>query len=119
MIQINPKTRIVIDGKVNYNGIGGIGTGMAAIVAWGAFYEQDNPNDAALQLHVTTKTQTHTGLLTEIKKADDSTSVVTIENGDGDAVYYVLDKNSLTQGTPQKGTEVTFIADGIKILEMK
>ena len=119
MIQINPKTRIVIDGKVNYNGIGGIGTGMTAIVAWGAFYEQDSPNDAALQLHVTTKTQTHTGLLTEIKKADDSTSVVTIENGDGDAVYYVLDKNSLTQGTPQKGTEVTFIADGIKILEMK
>ena len=42
-----------------------------------------------------------------------------IENKDGDAIYYVLDKDSQTERTPKKGNEVTFIADGVKILEMK
>ena len=119
VIQINPKTRIVIDGKVNYNGLGGIGIGSAAIVAWGAFYEQESPDNNTLQLHVITKTQTRSGLLTAVNKMDGSTSVLEIENEDGDTIYYVLDKNSLTDGPPRKGTEVTFIADGIKILELK
>lgn len=119
VIQINPKTQIVINGKVNYNGLSGIPAGSPAVVAWGAFYEQDSPKDHVLQLHVITKTQPRTGLLTEIRRMDDSTSILEIENEDGDAIHYVLDKNSLTAGTPQKGTEVTFIADGIKILELK
>lgn len=119
VIQIDPKTQIVINGKVNYNGLNGIGTGSTAIVAWGAFYEQNSPDNEALQLHVITKTQTRTGLLTQIEKKDSTTSILEIENEDGDAIYYVLDKNSMTDGTPKKGTEVTFIADGIKIIEMK
>lgn len=119
VIQVNPKTRIVIDGKVNYNGLKGITAGSAAVIAWGAFYEQDSPDNDTLQLHVTTKTQARTGLLTEVNQMDDSTSILEIENGDGDVIYYVLDKSSRTNGTPRKGTEVTFIADGIKILEMK
>jgi hypothetical protein len=119
VIQINPKSQIVINGKVNYNGLTGISTGSVAVVAWGAFYHESSPNDDDLQLHVITKTQTRTGLLTGIEKMDDSTSMLEIENGDGDTVYYVLDKDSRTDGAPRKGTEVTFIADGIKILEMK
>lgn len=119
VIQINPKTQIVINGKVNYNGLSGITAGSAAVVAWGAFYEQGSPNDGDLQLHVVTKTQTRTGLLTDSRSMGSSISILEIENEDGDAICYVLDKNSLTDRTPQKGTEVTFIADGIKILEMK
>jgi len=119
VIQINPKTQIVINGKVNYNGLTGIGTGTAAVVAWGAFFDPNDPDDDAFQLHVITKTQARTGLLTGIEKKDADTSVLEIENEDGDAIYYVLDKNSRTDGTPKKGTEVTFIADGVKILEMK
>lgn len=119
VIQINPKTQIVINGKVNYNGLTGIGTGMASVVAWGAFYDQNDPDDDAFQLHVITKTQARTGLLTGIENKNADTSILTIENEDGDAIYYVLDKNSRTDRTPRKGTEVTFIADGIKILEMK
>lgn len=119
VIQINPKTQIVINGKVNYNGLAGIGAGSTAVVAWGAFYDESSPNDDDLQLHIITKTQVRTGLLTSIGKMDDSTSILKIENGDGDAIYYVLDKNSRTDGTPRKGKEVAFIADGIKILEMK
>lgn len=118
VIQINPKTQIVINGKVNYNGLTGISTGSTAVVAWGAFYDESSSDDNVLQLHVITKTQTRTGLLTGIEKLDDSTSLLEIENEDGDTINYVLDKNSRTDGTPRKGTEVTFIADGIKILEM-
>jgi hypothetical protein len=119
VIQINPKTQIVINGKVNYNGLAGIGTGTAAVIAWGAFYDPDEPDDDTFQLHVITKTQARNGLLTEIEKKDANTSVLGIENEDGDTIYYVLDKDSRTDGTPQKGTEVTYIADGIKILEIK
>jgi len=119
VIQINPKTQIVINGKVNYNGLAGIGAGTAAVVAWGAFYDESRPNNDDLQLHVITKTQARTGLLTDIRKMDDSTSILKIENEDGDAIYYVLDKDSRTDRTPKIGTEVAFIADGIKILEMK
>lgn len=119
VIQINPKTQIVINGKVNYNGLAGIGTGAVSIVAWGAFYDQNDPDDDALQLHVVTKTQARTGLLTEIEIKDANTSILGIENEDGDTIYYVLDKDSRTDRTPQKGKEVTYITDGIKILEMK
>jgi hypothetical protein len=125
VIQINPKTQIVINGKVNYNGLAGISMGTTAIVAWGAFYhENDSKEDAlqpkdALQLHVITKMQTGTGLLTGIENLDSSTSRLAIENSDKDTIYYVLDKNSRTEGTPRKGTVVTFFVDGIKILEMK
>lgn len=119
VIQINPKTQIVINGKVNYNGLTGIGTGSTAVVAWGAFFDEGSSDDDVLQLHIITKTQTRTGLLTGIEKLDDSTSMLEIENADGDSINYVLDKNSRTNGTPQKGKQVTFIADGIKILEMK
>ena len=45
VIQVNPKSQIVIDGKVNYNGLGGITAGTAAVVAWGAFYNPDQ-NDS-------------------------------------------------------------------------
>lgn len=119
VIQANPKTQIVINGKVNYNGLAGVDTGTAAVVAWGAFYDPNNPDDDAFQLHIITKTQTRAGLLTAIEKKDADASVLEIENEDGDTIYYVLDKNSRIDGTPKKGTEVTFIADGIKILEMK
>lgn len=119
VIQINPKTQIVINGKVNYNGLTGIGTGSAAVVAWGAFYDESSADDDVLQLHIITKTQTRTGLLTGVEQLDSSTSVLEIENEDGDPIYYVLDQNSSTDRTPQKGKAVTFIADGIKILEMK
>ncbi|MDD3168080.1 MAG: S-layer homology domain-containing protein [Eubacteriales bacterium] len=119
VIQINPKTQIVINGKVNYNGLAGISTGSTAVVAWGAFYDESNPKNSALQLHVVTKTQTGTGLLTGIEEMDSSTSLLEIENEDKDIICYILDKNSRTEGTPKKGTEVTFITDGIKILEMK
>jgi len=119
VIQINPKTQIVINGKVDYNGLTGIKTGTAAIIAWGAFYDQNSPDNDALQLHVITKTRTRTGLLAGIEEKDGDTSILEIENEDGDAIYYVLDENSMTDGTPRKGKEVTFIADGIKILEMK
>lgn len=119
VIQINPKTQIVINGKVNYNGLAGIGTGTAVVVAWGSFYDQNDPDDDAFQLHVITKTQARTGLLIGIDTKDAGTSILEIENEDGDAICYVLDKDSRTDATPRKGTEVTFIADGIKILEMK
>ncbi len=119
VIQINPKTQIVINGKVNYNGLAGVSMGTTAIVAWGAFYNENNPKVDALQLHVITKTQTRTGLLTGIENLDSSTSLLQIENSDKDTIYYILDKNSRTEKTPRKGTEVTFLADGIKILEMK
>lgn len=119
VIQINPKTQIVIDGKVNYNGLVGIGTGSAAVIAWGAFYDEADPDNDDLQLHVITKTQAGTGLLKSIKKMDEETSILEIENEDGDSIYYVLGKDSRTERIPKKGKEVTFIADGVKILEMK
>ena len=121
VIQINPKTQIVIDGKVNYNGVVGIETGQTAVVAWGAFYLPDrSASDAGvLQLHIDTKVESRTGLLTNIEKLDESTFVLKIENEDGDIICYILNKNSETESAPKKGTEVTFIADGIKILEMK
>ncbi|MDD4122603.1 MAG: S-layer homology domain-containing protein, partial [Eubacteriales bacterium] len=121
MIQINPKTQIVINGKVNYNGLGGISTGTTAVVAWGAFYDPEGtePEHKVLQLHIITKPAAITGLLTGIEKIDDKTSILEIENEDGDSIYYILDQNSLTDGTPKKGKQVTFIADGVKILEMK
>lgn len=119
VIHINPKTQIVIDGKVNYNGLAGIGTDSAAVVAWGAFYDETDPEIGDLQLHVITKAQAGTGLLKSIEKMDEETSILEIENEDGNAIYYVLGKDSLTERAPKKGKEVTFIADGVKILELK
>lgn len=121
VIQINPKTQIVINGKVNYNALKGIEINSAAVVAWGAFYHPDESSSEQkiLQLHVITKAQTRTGLLSGIEKMDRETSILEIENGDGDPIYYVLDKDSRTDGTLKKGTEITFLADGIKILELK
>jgi len=122
VIQINPKTQIVINGKVNYNGLGSISTGSTAVVAWGAFYGTDQNNessDSVLQLIIETKLQTRTGLLSGIEKIDSETSLLKIENGDGDVIYYIQDKNSQTDGNLRKGKVVTFIADGIKILEIK
>jgi len=119
VIHINPKTQIVIDGKVNYNGIAGIGTDMAAVVAWGAFYDEADPDSDVLQLHVITKAQARTGSLKNIRKMDEETSVLEIENEEGKAIYYVLGKDSLTEKAPKKGKKVTFIADGVKIVELK
>lgn len=118
-IQINPKTQIVIDGKVNYNGLAGIDTGSAAVIAWGAFYDESSPNNDDMQVHIITKTEARAGSIKDIEKADDNTSLLAIENGQGDTLYYVLDENSKTAKTPKNGNKVTFIADGIKILEMK
>jgi hypothetical protein len=121
MIQIEPKTQIVIDGRVNYNGLRGIKTGSTAIIAWGAFYDPNgfNPEDKVLQLHVTTNIKTMSGLLAGIERIDSETSILEIENRDEDRIYYVLDKESLSDGTLKEGKQVTFIADGIKILEIK
>lgn len=121
VIQINAKTQIVINGKVNYNGLSGITIGSTAVVAWGAFHDPDQSNsgEVVLQLHIITKIQTQTGLLSDIEKVDNETSILKIENEDGDMIHYILDQNSQTGETPKKGTEVIFIADGIKILEMK
>ena len=121
VIQINPKTQIVINGKVNYNGLGGIATGSTGVVAWGAFYdsEQSDSKEKILQLHIDTNIQSRTGLLSGIEMKDSEASILKIQNDDGDIIYYVLDKDSQTNKTPQKGTEVTFLADGVKILEMK
>ena len=121
VIQINPKTQIVINGKVNYNGLGSIATGSTGVVAWGAFYnsEQSDSGEKILQLHVDTKIQARAGLLSGIEILNNETSILKIENEDGDIIYYVLNKDSQTDETPKKGTEVTFIADGVKILEMK
>jgi hypothetical protein len=119
VIQINPKTQIVIDGEVNYNGLAGIETGANAVAAWGAFYDEADPDSGSLQLHIITKTQARSGVLKGIEKINDETSILEIRNEDGDAIYYVLGKDSRTEGTPKKGKEVTFIADGVKILEMK
>jgi hypothetical protein len=121
MIQIEPKTQIVIDGRVNYNGLRGIKTSSTAIIAWGAFYDPNglNPEDKVLQLHVTTNIKTMSGLLAGIERIDSETSILEIENRDEDRIYYVMDKESLSDGTLKKGKQVTFIADGIKILEIK
>lgn len=121
LIQTNPKSKIVIDGKVRYNGLKEIKTGSVAIVAWGAFCNQEEfgKTGNTMQIHVITKTQSRVGLLTEVVKLDDDTSILKIENSDRDIVLYILDKNSQTAITPQKGKQVTFIADGIKILEIK
>ena len=120
-IQTNPKTQIVIDGKVTYNGLRGINIDSAAIIAWGAFYDPNgsNPEDTVLQLHVITKAATMTGLLTGIERMDSKTSILKIENSDEDIIYYILDEESLTDGTLKKGKQVTFIADGIRILEIQ
>jgi S-layer homology domain. len=121
MIQVNPKTQIVIDGKLNYNGLKGISTGSNVIVAWGAFYSTDNNSgtDSVMQLHIVTKTQSKAGLISKIDKIDSSTSLLQIENSDGDIIYYILDKNSQTSVTPKKGQEIHFISDGVKILELQ
>jgi len=119
VIHINPKTQIVIDGKVNYNGLAGIHTGSAAVVAWGAFYDETDPDNNDLQLHVITKAEARTGSVKSVKKMDERTSILEIENEDGEAIYYILGKDSLTETTPKKGKEITFIADGVKIVELQ
>ena len=121
VIRINPKTEIVIDGKLNYNGISGINTGLNAVIAWGAFYDPDEgtADQGVLQLHIITKTQTRTGLLSEIEEINSSTSLIKIQNSNSDLIYYVLDENSQTAGSLKKGKEINFIADGVKILEIK
>jgi hypothetical protein len=119
VIRINSKTRIVIDGRVNYNGLAGIGTGSATAVAWGAFYDETNPDDNALQLHVITAAQARTGLIKSIRKIDRETSILEIENTDGDAIFHILGSDGRTERVPQEGEPITFIADGVKILEMK
>lgn len=111
VIQSNPKSQIVIDGKLEYNGIKGIKTGSVSIVAWGSFSE--------LQLHIATKTQTRTGLLKDIEVIDDNTSILKIRNGDGNIIQYISDYNTKAATTLKQGKEVTFIADGVKILEIK
>ncbi len=120
-IQINPKTQIVIDGKVNYNGFAGITTGVNGVIAWGAFKSQDesDQDNQILQLHIITQTQANTGTLTDIRKLDDESSLLKIKNENGDLIYYILDRDSKTDGKPKTGKKVTFIADGIKVLELK
>lgn len=120
VIQINAKTQIVIDGKLNYNGLKGMKTGVSSVVAWGAFLDQSAGQSAnALQLHVITKTESRVGLITAIEKVNGTTSVLTVKNADGDEIHYVVDRNSQILNTPVKGKEVTFICDGVKILEIK
>jgi hypothetical protein len=68
VIHINPKTQIVIDGKVNYNGIAGIGTDYGSCGSMGAFYDEADPDSDVLQLHVITKAQARTGSLKNIRK---------------------------------------------------
>lgn len=121
IIQANSKAQIVIDGKRTYNGLKGVKTGSIALVAWGAFDMGSNieKSEIPLQLHIITKAESRIGLLTAIHEKDTSTSVLSIENADGDAIYYILDKNSKTGKNLMTGKEVTFITDGIKILEIK
>lgn len=120
VIQVNPKTQIVIDGKVNYNGLAGVNAGAVSVVAWGAFYSPGakNTDDQILQLHINTQTRKETGILTEIVNLDQEMSILKIKNKNRDVVCYILDSASRAENSPKTGTEVTFIADGIKILEM-
>lgn len=120
VIQVNPKTQIVIDGKLDYNGLGGISTGSNSVVAWGAFYGSgSNDTDNVMQLHIITKAQSRAGLIDEIKKINSSTSILKVTNPDKDSIYYILDEKSQTSGTLKEGQEISFIVDGVKILEIK
>lgn len=121
VIQINPKTNILIDGKVGYNGMKDVPSDVVALVAFGAFYneKEGGRGSEALQLHIVTKTQARVGLLSDIEKINQDISILTIKNSAEEDIYYVLDQHSTVLRTPQKGKEVTFITDGIKILEIQ
>lgn len=123
MIQVNPKTRIVLDGKLEYNGLSNIKSGSSAVLAWGAFggmgVEKTSSLDEGMQIHILTKVQTRVGLLSDVEEMDRNTSLLTIKNSEGDSAYYISDKDTQKVNPIQKGSEVTFIADGVKIIEIK
>ena len=120
IISVNPKAQLVIDGKINFNGLSAIPKDSQVIIGYGAFYYPGRDgNEGVLQLHVDTKLQAEKGLISDIKTLDANNSIYSIENEDGDVILYLKDKNSKLSGSPQKGKEVTFLSDGVKILELK
>ena len=121
VIQISPKTNILIDGKVGYNGMKDIPSNVVAVVAFGAFHneKEGGRGPEALQLHIVTKTQARVGLLSDMEKINQDISILIIKNAAEEEIYYVLDQRSTVLSTLQKGKEVTFITDGVKILEIQ
>lgn len=121
VIQINPKTNILIDGKVGYNGMKDIPSNVVAVIAFGTFHneKEGGRGTEALQLHIVTKTQARVGLLSDTEKINQDISILTIKNAAEEEIYYVLDQHSTVLSTLQKGKEVTFITDGVKILEIQ
>lgn len=121
ILMVHPKAQVVIDGAKAYNGLAGIPAGTDGILAYGAFFPLetlDQPGDG-MQIHVQTGLSAQSGTITKIVAVGPGHSILTIKNSSGDQIAYLQVDSTQVLGTLSENTSVRFLADGVKLLELK
>jgi hypothetical protein len=108
VIEVQDKVQIVIDGEVAYNGLSKLQGSPKAIVAWGPFQ----------QIHITTKVLLAEGTINQLNALSDTCTEIALRLSGGSIVYYFVDRETSIIDELQKGQDVIFIADGVKIIEI-
>ena len=108
VIDLKDKVSIVLNGEITYNGLDKIQSGRDVIIAWGPFN----------QVHINTKALLGEGTVLEVISLGDDCKEISIRLSDGAIVYYFLVRETFIQEEPEKGQDVMFIADGVKIIEI-
>ena len=109
VIHPEDKIQIVINGKLAYNNFSSIPTGKKTILAWGPFG----------QLHVTTEVVAGEATISRLTPVSDDCIEAELLINKGERVYYYIDGDTSIIDNPTEGEVVIFIADGIKIVEIK
>ncbi|MDD4583102.1 MAG: S-layer homology domain-containing protein, partial [Eubacteriales bacterium] len=109
VIDLKDNVSIVLNGEITYNGLDKIQSGRDVIIAWGPFN----------QVHINTKALLGEGTVLGITSLDGDSKEISIRLSDGAIVYYFLVRETFIQEEPKKGQDVMFIADGVKIIEIK
>lgn len=118
---VHPKAQIVIDGAMATQGLAGIPAGTDCILAYGAFCKLENLDQQgeSLQLQVQTGLAAQRGTITSILPLDSTHSILTVKNSSGDQIVYLQIDSTQVLGTLSENASVRFLADGVKLLELK
>lgn len=109
VIDLSDNVEIVYNGLAAYNSLESIESGRDAIIAWGPFG----------QIHITTELFQGKGKVDDVSSVSGAYSKLGIRTGNGAVVYYFIDGETSILDIPKVGQSVTFISDGVKILEIQ
>ena len=120
IIEVGPNTSVISNGKLLAGGVTGIQTGQSLIISYGAFSKEADllANPWKLQILIQADKLLFSGKVTELTKIPGGLTQIAIKGDDSQAMYF-MDKNTNMINTPKVGSTVTFLCDGVQILEIK